>query len=100
MSLSLATVTTILNRLERNGLVNRVRSSVDRRRVIVTLTEAGQALQGSAPKPLQDSFVDRFSRLASWEQHSIVASLERVAAMMDADDLDAAPLLASGEDVV
>jgi hypothetical protein len=44
--------------------------------------------------------VDRFSRLASWEQHSIVASLERVAAMMDADDLDAAPLLASGEDVV
>ena len=29
-----------------------------------------------------------------------MASLERVAAMMDADDLDAAPLLASGEDVV
>ena len=100
VSLSLATVTTILNRLERNGLVNRVRSSVDRRRVIVTLTEAGQTLKSSAPKPLQDSFVDRFSRLASWEQHSIVASLERVAAMMDADDLDAAPLLASGEDVV
>ena len=49
VSLSLATVTTILNRLERNGLVNRVRSAVDRRRVIVTLTEAGQTLQGSAP---------------------------------------------------
>lgn len=100
VSLSLATVTTILNRLERNGIINRVRSSVDRRRVIVTLTEDGQTLQATAPKPLQDSFVARFSRLASWEQHSIVASLERVAMMMDADDLDAAPLLASGEAVL
>ena len=66
----------------------------------MTLTEEGQALRGSAPKPLQDSFVAKFSKLETWEQHSIVASLERVAAMMDADDLDAAPLLASGEDVV
>jgi DNA-binding MarR family transcriptional regulator len=100
VSLSLATVTTILNRLERNGIVNRARSSVDRRRVIVTLTEEGQGLKSSAPKPLQDSFVDRFTRLESWEQHLIVASLERVAAMMDADDLDAAPLLASGDSVI
>jgi DNA-binding MarR family transcriptional regulator len=100
VSLSLATVTTILNRLERNGIVNRARSSVDRRRVIVTLTEEGRDLKSSAPKPLQDSFVDRFTRLESWEQHLIVASLERVAAMMDADDLDAAPLLASGDSVI
>ena len=100
VSLSLATVTTILNRLERNGIVNRVRSSVDRRRVIVTLTEEGRCLKSSAPKPLQDRFVDRFMHLESWEQHLIVASLERVAAMMDADDLDAAPLLASGDSVI
>ena len=66
VSLSLATVTTILNRLERNGVVNRARSSVDRRRVIVTLTEEGQALIGSAPKPLQDSFVAKFSKLETW----------------------------------
>jgi len=100
VSLSLATVTTILNRLERNGLVNRARSSVDRRRVIVTLTEQGQTLRASAPKPLQDSFVAKFSKLETWEQHSIVAALERIAAMMDADELDAAPLLASGEKVL
>ncbi len=100
VSLSLATVTTILNRLERNGLVNRARSLVDRRRVIVTLTEEGQTLRASAPKPLQDSFVAKFSKLETWEQHSIVAALERIAAMMDADELDAAPLLASGEKVL
>ena len=99
VSLSLATVTTILNRLEANGIVHRERSAVDRRRVIVTLTEKGEELGASAPKPLQDSFVDRFVRLESWEQHQIVAALERVATMMDAEELDAAPILLSGENV-
>ncbi len=100
VSLSLATVTTILNRLESNDLVHRERSSIDRRRVIVTLTEKGQVMGASAPKPLQDSFVDRFTRLETWEQHHIVAALERVATMMDAEELDAAPLLLSGESVI
>ena len=100
VSLSLATVTTILNRLETNGYVHRERSAVDRRRVIVTLTDSGEAVLDQAPKPLQDSFMDRFSRLETWEQHHIVAALERVATMMDAEELDAAPLLASGESVV
>ena len=53
VSLSLATVTTILNRLERNGIVNRARSSVDRRRVIVTLTEEGQSLKARHPSPFK-----------------------------------------------
>jgi len=100
VSLSLATVTTILNRLQSNGLVNRERSQIDRRRVIVTLTDAGRERLIQAPKPLQDSFVDRFSRLDNWEQHQIVAALERVATMMDAEQLDAAPLLATGEAVI
>jgi DNA-binding MarR family transcriptional regulator len=100
VSLSQATVTTILNRLETAGVVVRQRSEEDRRRVMVFLTERGHELLAEAPKPLQDSFVSRFAALESWEQHLIVASLERVATMMDAESLDAAPLLASGEDVV
>lgn len=100
VSLSLATVTTILNRLETSGLVHRERSVIDRRRVIVTLTEEGEDKRSHAPKPLQDSFVDRFTRLETWEQHHIVAALERVASMMDAEELDAAPLLLSGGAVI
>ena len=99
VSLSQATVTTILQRLETKGLVKRERSRTDRRAVIVQLTSAGKTLWKNAPEPLQYSFTERFKALASWEQHSIVAALERVAAMMDAQQLDAAPMLASGEDV-
>jgi len=100
VSLSQATVTTILNRLEKKGLLHRQRSREDRRAVIVQLTAAGKALWKNAPEPLQYSFTHRFKKLPSWEQHGIVAALERVAAMMDAEELDAAPMLALGEDVL
>ncbi|MEE4144880.1 MAG: MarR family transcriptional regulator [Halieaceae bacterium] len=99
VSLSQATVTTILKRLEAKGLIKRERSRADRRAVNVQLTAAGRSLWKTAPEPLQYSFTGRFKKLASWEQHSIVAALERVAGMMDAQELDAAPMLASGKDV-
>lgn len=97
--LSQATVTSILNRLEGNGLVKRTRSTRDKRRMDVSLTGKGTRLIQNAPQPLQDEFVARLNSLETWEQLSIVASLERIAAMMDAEELDAAALLATGEDV-
>ncbi len=99
VSLSQATVTTILNRLEERGLLTRERSTQDRRRVILQLTEAGSAVLREAPLPLQDTFSGRFDALSQWEQHQIVSALARVAEMMDADGIDAAPLL-DGADVV
>tara|TARA_R110002096_G_scaffold181497_11_gene359181 strand:+ start:6156 stop:6629 length:474 start_codon:yes stop_codon:yes gene_type:complete len=99
VSLSQATVTSILNRLESQGLVKRERCSADKRRVNVKLTAQGTRLIADAPEPLQHEFVSRFNELKTWEQHHIVAALARVAAMMDAESLDAAPLLATGEEV-
>jgi DNA-binding MarR family transcriptional regulator len=97
VSLSQATVTTILNRLQSNGLVRRERSRSDKRRVNVHLSGLGKRLLETAPEPLQDSFISRFSALEDWEQHLIVAALQRVAAMMDAESLEVAPLLAADE---
>lgn len=99
VSLSQATVTNILNRLEDHDLVRRHRSEKDKRRVNLALTALGRKLLKTAPTPLQEGFVARFNQLQDWEQYLIVSSLARIAAMMDADDLDAAPLLAPGEDV-
>ena len=49
-----------------------------------------------APLPLQDNFTRKFQNLDQWEQSMIVASLQRVANMMDADDIDASPVLDVG----
>lgn len=53
-NMSQATATTILDRLERNGYVKRVRSVKDKRKVHAHLTEFGRELLHKAPQPLQD----------------------------------------------
>ena len=93
VSLSQATMTAILQRLEAKDLIRRSRNASDRRVIDVTLTETGAAVVESAPPLLHDAFLTRFERLDSWEQTQILSSLQRVAAMMGAADLDAAPML-------
>ncbi|MBN1589333.1 MAG: MarR family transcriptional regulator [Pirellulales bacterium] len=91
-----ATVTGILSRLESRGLVMRTRGSQDRRSVLVELTETGADLVSEAPSPLQERFHQALSRLEEWERTMILATLQRIATMMDAEQIEAVPMLASG----
>lgn len=93
VSLSQATVTTILNRLEDRQLVERVRSIKDRRIVNARLTNTGEMTLASAPPLLHEEFINRFGNLDDVEKEKILSSLQQVATMMDAGALDAAPLL-------
>ncbi|MDD9196111.1 MarR family transcriptional regulator [Aliivibrio sp. S3MY1] len=92
-SVSQATTTTIIDRLEHNGYVQRIRSESDRRKVHANLTEKGKELLSKAPLSLQDNFVNKFHNLESWEQSLILSSMQRVSSMMNAEDIDAAPVL-------
>jgi len=94
--LSQATVTALLDKLEARGLVIRNRGSQDRRRVSVELTEEGRRALADMPDVLQDRFAARFENLADWEQASIIAGLERVAALLNAEGIDASPVLDVG----
>ncbi|MCE2593789.1 MarR family transcriptional regulator [Motilimonas cestriensis] len=96
MSLSQATVTTIIDRLEKRNLVYRQRSQTDKRKVHALLTdEAVEVLKG-APIALQDHFARQFNGLEEWEQTMIISSLQRVARMMNAQNIDASPVLDLG----
>jgi len=96
VNLSQATVTSILDRLEARGLAVRHRSQKDKRKVHAYLTDTGSETIRKSPPPLQDNFVRQFKALADWEQNMIIASLQKVAAMMDAENIDAAPVLDAG----
>lgn len=93
VSLSQATVTTILNRLEDRQLVERVRSIKDRRIVNARLTSTGKITLASAPPLLHEEFINHFESLDDLEKVKILSSLQQIASMMDAESLDAAPLL-------
>lgn len=95
--LSQATMTGIIDRLEKRGLVRRIRCVDDRRRVMINLTEEGQEVVTFMPKPLQDQFINRLTALPQAEQSAIADTLSRVVSMMEADDLDASPILTIGD---
>jgi DNA-binding MarR family transcriptional regulator len=96
VGLAQTTVTSLIDKLESRGLVRRTRSNADRRQVIVSLTEGGRALSGEAPTALQTTFLTNFEGLKDWEKTAILSSLERLADLMEARDLDAWPVLEVG----
>jgi len=95
--LSQATMTGILSRLEVRNLVSRSRRGADKRTVVVELTEEGQAVLKNAPSLLQDRFRRELLMLQEWEQTQMLSTLQRIATMMDAEDIDASPVLSTGE---
>lgn len=96
VEVSQPTMTGVLDRLEQRQLITRVRSSKDRRALVISATDQGRELLASAPPLLQQQFLANLARLQLWEQTMILATLQRVAAMMDASDLAAAPVLDPG----
>ncbi|MHA6288736.1 MarR family winged helix-turn-helix transcriptional regulator [Maricaulis sp. CAU 1757] len=97
VSLSQATITSILDRLTNAGLIERIRSDSDKRVVLARLTDKGHVAANDAPELLQAGFMRSFRELQPWEQNMLIASLQRIAELMDAEDLDASPFLDTGE---
>jgi DNA-binding MarR family transcriptional regulator len=95
--LSQATMTGIIDRLEKRGLVRRDRCQNDRRRVMISLTEEGREVVTIMPKPLQDQFINRLAALPQTEQHAIANTLTHIVEMMEASDLEASPILTIGD---
>lgn len=97
LRVSQATVTTLLDKLECLGMICRKVSDTDRRQKMILLTEKGEAALRDAPDPMQRNFALRFSQLQDWEQSMLLASVERIATLLDAEDIEAAPILATGD---
>ncbi|WP_300378367.1 MarR family winged helix-turn-helix transcriptional regulator [Henriciella sp.] len=97
-ALSNASITSLIDKLERLGLVSRQKDEADGRRVVLVLEEAGLNVLRSAPNPLQDHFELLFVDLPEWERSMIVSTLERVAQIVDArsEITDSEPILDVG----
>jgi DNA-binding MarR family transcriptional regulator len=93
VNLSQATVTTIMDRLEQRGLIERYRSVKDRRIVHARVTDKGRDAMQKAPPLLHERFVSTFLELDQANQTRIINTLEEVGELLGAADIDAAPLL-------
>ena len=93
VSLSQATVTGIIERLEKRGLIYRQRSCNDRRKILLQATQEAVTLLAEAPPLMQESFIKAFGELQDWEKSMILSSLQRLVTLMDAQHINAAPIL-------
>ncbi|EWC40977.1 MarR family transcriptional regulator [Pseudomonas stutzeri] len=79
VSLTAATLSGQLDRLEERGLLQRQRDNQDRRRQWLLLSDSGRALLQQAPALLPPEFRARFAALPQWERHGLAAALLRAA---------------------
>jgi DNA-binding MarR family transcriptional regulator len=86
LSLSGATVSTIVDRLEERGLVVRQRSEADKRQVLISLGGAGSELLREVGHPFKSGFVDRLEELGEWQQTELLSAVQHVSSMLQAPE--------------
>ncbi len=100
VNLGASTVNGVVDRLEAKELVLRERSTKDRRKVFLQMTEKGKEVFSHAPSLLQDKLSSSLKELAKLEQTAITQSLERVVELMNAEEVDASPNLISHGEII
>jgi DNA-binding MarR family transcriptional regulator len=97
MSIHQSTVSNLLPKLEKKGLIRRERAKSDQRMVRLYLTEAGQRLVGQAPDPKRGLLQHALFELPEPELKALAASLDAlIGAMRIREDQAAMQPLAVG----
>ncbi|MEX0957000.1 MAG: MarR family transcriptional regulator [Rhizobiaceae bacterium] len=81
--LSAATVVTILDNLEERGIIERYRSTADRRIVHTRLTESGRAVVARAPRPMGEIALARLQSLDANTRRALVESAIEIADLVE-----------------
>jgi DNA-binding MarR family transcriptional regulator len=98
LHLSPQTMAGILQRLEQRGMIRRERDTSDRRSFVVTLTDEGRKSEAKAPELLREEFMSQLQKLPPWEQSTMLATLQRIAHMMHAEEIEPVPFFGTSEE--
>lgn len=93
LNLNSSTVTGIINRLEKKGLIARLPKAGDKRTTCVVLTSSGYKLLKNAPNLLHDKLSHNLQKLSPEQINQVKASLALLIEVMEIKDVDASPLL-------
>lgn len=88
MHLDPSTVTGVVDRLQRQDLLARTPDPKDRRRVILSLTEAGARRLKGAPHPAQGQLLHALHAMPLKEVERLDHALKQVATLMEVDSTE------------
>jgi DNA-binding MarR family transcriptional regulator len=93
LNLNASTVSGIINRLEKKGLVARLPKFGDKRVVNISLTPAGYSMINAIPSLLHEQLAEKLHTLEKTILHRIEESLDTLIALLDIQSLEASPLI-------
>lgn len=93
LNLNSSTVTGIINRLEKKGLIARLPKKNDRRVTYIALTSSGFRILERSPDLLQEKLASTLQHLSPETVEQVKASLEILIGVLGIHEIDASPLL-------
>lgn len=93
LNLNSSTVTGIINRLEKKGLIARLPKKGDKRTTYVALTSAGYKLLKNTPNLMHEKLARNLHKLSAAQIDQIKTSLGLLIDVLEIKDIDASPLL-------
>jgi len=97
INLNASTVSGIIKRLETKGLVAKAPHLEDKRVTLIILTAQGSELLHNAPTTLQQKLTKRLDQLSPEVIGELNRNIDLLVNLMDAEDLDAAPVVTNRE---
>lgn len=97
LNLNASTVSGILKRLEKKGLVAKLPKASDKRVTLISLTASGMALIKSAPITFQEKLSKKLQALPPEKLQTIIDGIDLLTNIMEVDEIDASPIITSEE---
>jgi MarR family transcriptional regulator, organic hydroperoxide resistance regulator len=85
-------MTGIIDRLEKKGLVERIRKEGDRRIALITLTGRGADLSRTLPDPIEHKLISELGDLEPEHVQMLGLAVQQILTLIDAKGVDETPL--------
>ncbi len=99
LNLNSSTISGIINRLEKKGLLARLPKSGDKRTVNIALTSSGDKLLSEIPSLLHDQLSNKLKKLGDHEIKEVEKSLNTLINLLDIEGVEASPLITIDENL-
>ena len=99
LNLNSSTVTGIISRLEKKGMLARLPKTGDRRTTVIALTSLGDKILKNTPDLLQQRLALKLKKISEEDLRKIEDALEVLVNMLEIEELEASPVL-TAEDII
>ena len=93
LQLNASTVTGIISRLEKKGLVARLPKRQDKRVGLITITAKGAELLGKTPEPLHEQLSLKLKKLSEDDLQKLQSAFDSITDFLNIENVDAAPII-------